>query len=114
MSGLRGSLLRYRIMAYITGTVLAVMTIWWIVGYGFLDYGNPDVKPGLFVTAWTVHGWLYFIYLIVGIDLCFRVRYSVLKTMGILIAGTIPFVTFVAEYLVNRDLRARFPEKVTA
>ncbi len=73
MKGLNGAFLRYRIMAWITGVVLAALTVW----------------------------------LIVGVDLAFRVRYSVVRTVLILIAGTVPFASFFAEALVHRDLKNR-------
>ncbi len=109
MKGLNGAFLRYRIMAWVTGVVLAVGTVWFIVGYGLLNYqwGNADSKPDLFNNLWLLHGWLYVIYLIVGVDLAFRVRYSVVRTIAILIAGTIPFASFFAEALVHRDLKSR-------
>jgi len=34
-------------------------------------------------------------------------RYSVLRTLAVLLAGTIPFASFVAEHLVAKDVRAR-------
>lgn len=107
MKGLSGAFVRYRIMAWITGVVLAALTVWLIVGYGFLDYANVESKPGLYSLLWMLHGWLYVVYLIVGVDLAFRVRYSVLRTIAILIAGTIPFASFFAEALVHKDLKQR-------
>lgn len=107
MKGLNGAFLRYRIMAWVTGVVLAALTVWLIVGYGFLDYANVESKPGLYSLLWMLHGWLYVVYLIVGVDLAFRVKYSVLRTIAILIAGTIPFASFFAEALVHKDLKAR-------
>jgi len=104
---MKGSFLRYRVMAYVTGIVLATAFVWLIIGRLFLDYGNPDARPALYGYLWLAHGWLYFVYLITGVDLAFRVRYGVLKTVGILLAGTIPFMSFVSEYLVHKDLRAR-------
>ncbi len=107
MKGLSGAFLRYRIMAWVTGVVLAALTVWLVVGYGFLDYANTESKPGLYSLLWMLHGWLYVVYLIVGVDLAFRVRYSVLRTIAILVAGTIPFASFFAEALVHKDLEAR-------
>lgn len=107
MKGLAGAFLRYRIMAWVTGVVLASLTIWLVVGYGFLDYANTETKPELYRVLWMAHGWLYVIYLIVGVDLAFRVRYSVPKTIGILLAGTIPFASFFAEAAVHKDLVRR-------
>lgn len=107
MKGLKGAFLRYRIMAWVTGVVLAALTVWLIVGYGFLDYANVESKPGLYSLLWMLHGWLYVVYLIVGVDLAFRVKYSVLRTIAILVAGTIPFASFFSEALVHKDLKAR-------
>ena len=107
MKGLSAAATRFRVMAWITGVVLGALTIWLIVGYGFLDYANTDVKPDLYRILWTAHGWLYFIYLIVGVDLAFRVRYNIGRTVLILLAGTVPFMSFVAEYFVHKDITAR-------
>lgn len=104
---MRGAFLRYRVMAWVTGVVLASLTIWLVVGYGFLDYANTESKPELYRLLWMAHGWLYVIYLVVGVDLAFRVRYSVLRTLGILIAGTVPFASFFAEAAVHKDLVKR-------
>lgn len=104
---MRGAFLRYRVMAWITGVVLAALTIWLVVGYVFLDYANTEVKPELYRILWMAHGWLYVIYLITGIDLAFRVRYSVPRTLALLIAGTIPFASFFAEAIVHKDLVRR-------
>ena len=104
---MRGAFLRYRAMAWITGVVLAALTIWLFVGYVFLDYANTDVKPELYRILWMAHGWLYVVYLITGIDLAFRVRYSVVRTLALLIAGTIPFASFFAEAMVHKDLVRR-------
>lgn len=107
MKGLNGAFLRYRIMAWITGVVLALLTVWLIVGYGFLDYANVESKPTLYSVLWMLHGWLYVVYLITGVDLAFRVRYPVLRTIAILLAGTIPFASFFSEALVHKDLKSR-------
>jgi integral membrane protein len=104
---MRGAFLRYRVMAWVTGVVLASAFVWLVVGRLFLDYGNPDARPALYGYLWIAHGWLYFLYLITGVDLAFRVRYSVLRTLAILIAGTIPFASFFAEAAVHRDLVRR-------
>ena len=114
MKGLKGALLRYRIMAWLTGVVLAALTVWLVVGYGFLDYANTDSKPALYRYLWTAHGWLYFIYLIVGVDLCFRMLLSVWKTLGILLAGTIPFASFFADSWVHKYAHSRHADALAA
>jgi integral membrane protein len=116
MQKLRNAALRYRVMAWITGVVLAVAFLWmlllWILWisdggavWGF--FSDNETKPAAYSVLWIAHGWLYFIYLIVGVDLAFRMRYGILKTLGILLAGTIPFMSFVAERVTHRDVDAR-------
>jgi len=107
MKNLNGAFLRYRIMAWVTGVVLAALTVWLVVGYGFLDYANAESKPTLYGLLWMAHGWLYVLYLVVGVDLAFRVRYSVGRTVLILVAGTVPFASFFAEAAVHRDFERR-------
>ena len=101
-----GALLRYRIMAYLTGVFLLAATIWAIVGYAFFNYGAGD-KPNTYAMMWTGHGWFYFIYLVTAVDLTFRMRWSVKATIGILLAGTIPLASFFAEHWVTKKVRAQ-------
>ena len=102
-----GALLRFRIMAWVTGVFLLTATIWLIVGYAFLGYGSGSVKPSAYSMMWTGHGWLYFLYLITGVDLTFRMRWSILATIGILLAGTIPLASFFAEHWVTKKVNAQ-------
>ena len=116
MKGIPGAALRYRIMAWITGVVLATAFTWmvlliinWMVaGNSLADFfSSNDQKPTAYGILWIVHGWAYFLYLIVGVDLAFRLRYSIVRTVLILLAGTIPFMSFVAERYVDKDLERR-------
>ena len=107
MKGLSGAFLRFRVMAYVTGVVLAMLTIWAIIGYVGLDYANQGSKPALYEFGWMAHGFFYILYFVFAVDLCFRMRYGVLKTVGVLVAGTIPFMSFVAEVVVHKDVTAR-------
>jgi integral membrane protein len=104
---MKGAFVRYRVMAWVTGVVLATAFVWLLVGRLALDYGDAGSRPALYGYLWIAHGWLYFVYLITGVDLAFRVRYSVWKTLGILLAGTIPFASFFAEAAVHKDLVRR-------
>ncbi len=107
MKGIAGAAVRYRIMAWVTGVVLATAFIWLVIGRVFLDYGNDANRPALYGLLWLCHGWLYFIYLVTGVDLAFRMRYGIFKTIGILLAGTIPFMSFVAEHYTHKDVQVR-------
>jgi integral membrane protein len=116
MQKLRNAALRYRVMAWVTGVVLAVAFVWmmllwiaWVLdGQGvWTFFSTNETKPAAYGVLWLAHGWLYFLYLITGVDLAFRMRYGILKTVGILLAGTIPFMSFFAERVTHRDVESR-------
>lgn len=103
---MRGALIRYRIMAWVTGVVLLVLTGWLVLGYTMWNYSDVADKPHIYVLLWTMHGWFYFIYLITAVDLTFRMRWSLWATLGVLIAGTIPFASFFADHWVTKKVKA--------
>jgi len=85
-------------MAYIVGVVLIVFTVGIVLRYGF---GNPHLSEGIA----PIHGFLYVLYLITVVDLSFKAKFSVVKTLLIALAGTVPFLSFVAEHKVVTDVR---------
>jgi integral membrane protein len=91
---LRGSLLRYRVMAYATGVALLGLTLAFILKYA------ADA-PGMMSWMGITHGVLYMIYLVVAVDLALKGRWSLVGTIGVLLAGTIPFLSFVAERIIT-------------
>jgi integral membrane protein len=99
-SKIRGALLRYRVLAWVTGLWLLLLVVELIAKYGF-GVDALDFVP-------IVHGWVYFVYLIMAIDLSIRVRWPIGKTVVTLIAGTIPFLSFYVEHIRTREVRAQF------
>lgn len=95
--GLAGALLRFRIMAYLTGVLLAFLTV---VGLPYKYLLGLDAT--WYSIGWMLHGWFYVAYVAVTLDLVFRLRWSLLRALGTLLAGTIPFMSFVAERYVTR------------
>ena len=108
--GLSGALSRFRVMAFVTGVVLATMTV---IGlpyrYVFLPEGQDPAAWYSF--GWMVHGWLYIAYVAVTLDLVFRLRWHVGRALLILLAGTIPFMSFVAERYVTRRVEPIIAER---
>ncbi len=93
------ALTRFRILAFATGVLLiALMLVAMPLNY------LADVERPLEVVA-PMHGWVYLVYLIVTIDLASRRRWPIGRTVLILLAGTIPFMSFVAERKVMRRER---------
>ncbi len=95
-----GSVLRYRFMAYFTGVMLLLLCV-----SIYLQLGPPK-NDGPVQVFGAIHGYGYLLYLITAADLAWRARWSLLKTVLVLLAGTIPFMSFVAEHYVMRDINA--------
>lgn len=95
-----GALLRYRVLAWVTGLWLLFLTAEMIAKYGF----------GVDTPSWiaVVHGWAYFIYLILTADLAVKVRWPIKRTVGTLLAGTIPLLSFFVEHRNTRQVKRGF------
>ena len=89
------AVLRYRVMAYITGTVLLVLVF---VGIPLQVAGHPVVANDVGV----VHGILYIIYLVCAWILSRKLRLANKPTVIMLLAGTIPVMTFIVERWITR------------
>lgn len=97
-----GALLRYRVMAYVTGVVLAFMTV---VGLPYKYLMGQSAT--WYSVGWVGHGWLYVLYVLAAIDLATRCRWGFVRSVLVLLAGTVPFMSFVAEHYVTKDVKAR-------
>jgi len=95
-----GALLRYRVLAWTTGLWLLVLTAEVIAKYGF------DIDS--FGWVGVVHGWVYFAYLLVTIDLAVKVRWRALPTIGTLLAGTVPLLSFFVEHRNSTQVKRDF------
>jgi integral membrane protein len=92
---MRAAVLRYRVMAYITGVVLVVLCF---VGIPLQVAGHPAVANDVGV----VHGILYIIYLAFAYILARKLKLATWPTVLLLLAGTIPVLTFVVERWMTR------------
>lgn len=104
---MRGALIRYRVMAYVVGVLLVVLVC---VGVPLKYLADDDT-----VVTWTgiPHGWLYMILIITAFDLGRRARWGWGRLILIALAGTVPFLSFVAEHYATKDVRAKlsvYPE----
>lgn len=91
---MRRNVILYRVMAYVTGVVLIVLCTLAILQIWTND-GAAVHAVGL------VHGLLYIVYLIVSYPLTRRLRLATGPTIAVLLAGTIPVMTFVVEYRIR-------------
>lgn len=98
VKSIRGAWLRYRVMAYIVGVLLVILTL---VGVPLKYFGDNDLVVRL---TGIPHGWLYLVLLITAFDLGRRVHWSWLRLILIMAAGTVPFLSFVAERSAAKDV----------
>jgi integral membrane protein len=85
------ALVRYRVMAYVTGVLLIFLVF---VGVPLQAAG---ITPLVAKIVGTCHGFLFIVYLIAATDLTVRLRVPVGRMILVLLAGTIPFAAFYAE-----------------
>ena len=92
---MKAAVLRYRVMAYITGVVLIILCF---VGIPLQIAGHPAVANDVGV----LHGILYIIYLVCAWQLARMLRLAAKPTVIMLLAGTVPIMTFIVERWVTR------------
>lgn len=87
-----GLITGYRIMSWTVGTVLVIFIVIAMPQKYLLDqpYGVEVIGP--------IHGFLYAVYALLVIMLGFSDRWSLGRMVLVLLAGTIPFVSFYAEH----------------
>jgi integral membrane protein len=107
-----GALLRYRVMAYVVGILLIVLVC---VGVP-LKYLATDGSTAQHAGEWissnlgVLHGFLYMIFLVAAADLARRARFSLGFTALVLVLGTVPFLSFVAERIATSRVRSQYSE----
>lgn len=105
---MRGALIRYRVMAYVVGTLLIILMC---IGMPLKYFGGDDRVVAI---AGVAHGWLYMVLLITAVDLGRRARWSWKRLLLIALAGTVPFLSFVAERSATKDVRATMAQQETS
>jgi integral membrane protein len=95
---MHAAVLRYRVMAFTTGVLIIVLCF---VGIPLqFAFGHPAVDQ----YVGQVHGFLYILYMIMAFLLVLKLRMRVLswQTFVLLLAGTVPVMTFIVERWVTR------------
>ena len=90
---------RFRIMAVVVGIALFVLVISLVAKYGYDRERFAEVYS-------PIHGYLYIGYLVTVADLARRAGWSLVRTVGVMLAGTVPVLSFVVERRITRGLRA--------
>ena len=96
----------YRVAAWVTGIGLVILVF---VAMPLKYFGH---HPGLDNLVGMLHGMIaYPLYVVAGLDLALRARWSPLRTLVILIAGTVPFAAIYLERNVVRDAQQKLALK---
>jgi integral membrane protein len=103
----RAALTRYRAIAYVVGVVLIVLVV---IGMP-LKYAADE--PVIVETVGPAHGFLYMVYLVAVFDLGRRARWPLGRMLLVMLAGTVPFVSFYAERVVTRWVGSPQPAGVS-
>jgi integral membrane protein len=94
------ALIRYRIIAWVVGVVLIVL-----VAIGMPQKYLGD-NSAVVATVGPVHGFLYIVYLIATFDLARRAGWRLKRMLLVMLAGTVPFLSFYCERVVTRWVRS--------
>jgi integral membrane protein len=106
MEKVQAALKRYRVMAWITGVMLLVLTAEMVLKYllqaaGVDETGAPNPVIGSWVAF--LHGWIYVVYLVTVLDLWTKLRWRWGRLVTMVLAGVVPVMSFVMEHRVHRD-----------
>ena len=105
----RKGLTFFKVMAVIVGIGLLLLTAQVILKYAF-DNGALDWWP-------QPHGLVYIVYIAATVNLSFKMRWSLLKMVGVILAGCVPFLSFYIERKVSANVEgdlAALAEEVPA
>ena len=92
----RKGLTFFKIMAVIVGIGLLLLTAQVILKYGF-DSSALDWWP-------QPHGLVYIVYIAATVNLAFKMRWGLLKMVGVILAGCVPFLSFYIERKVSANV----------
>ncbi|NUR86283.1 MAG: DUF3817 domain-containing protein [Nonomuraea sp.] len=89
----------FRVMAYIVGVTLLIFCVGIVLRYGFDIAGMSKVIA-------PIHGFLYMAYLVSVLNLGMKARWSWQYMIGIMLGGTVPFLSFYVERRVVARVHA--------
>jgi integral membrane protein len=93
----QGALTRYRIIAWVVGVVLLVLVL---VGMPLKYIGDQDAVVAI---VGPIHGFLFMVYVVLTFDLARRAKWPFGRMLLVMLAGTIPFLSFWAERKVSHS-----------
>lgn len=106
-SPLRGTLTRYRVMAYITGSFLLLLTAVTLAKYIGLALGWESEGFWSFATGvGIIHGWIFIVYVGACAFLWMRMKWAFGRLVTMVLGGVVPGMSFVMERRISREVAA--------
>ncbi len=96
---MKSAVLRFRIMAIISGVMS--LLLWFVYMPVKYIFDAPSLHDAI-IWIPMVHGYLYPIYILTAISFAFKARWSLMKVLGLILAGTLPVASLIAERRVVR------------
>ena len=103
---MRGALIRYRVMAFVVGTALLLLTV--VVLFQLFG-AHPKTAERIVAP---IHGYLYLVYLIAAADLARRAHWRLGRILLVVAAGFVPTLAFIVEHRVYQQMQADFAAEV--
>lgn len=92
----------YKYMAFLVGTALVSATIALVLRHTT----NPEFASATwYAKLWMAHGYLYMVYLIATFNLSIKRNWKLLKMLLVMLAGTVPFMSFIAEARLAKEVQ---------
>jgi integral membrane protein len=96
---MKNEILRFRVMALIAGVMSLLLWFVYLPVKYLLD--NPDLLSNV-IWIPMVHGYLYPVYVLTAIQFAVKDKWPLMKMLGLILAGTVPVASIVAERRVVR------------
>ena len=90
-------------MAFIVGTALVIATLALTLRHTI----SPEIATASWYgPLWMAHGYLYMVYLVATFNLSLKRNWKLSKMLVVMLAGTIPFMSFFAESRLSKETKA--------
>jgi integral membrane protein len=108
----------YRVLATVVGLSIITLVVVGVplkyvhkIWPSVLPEGSNGWQLGSDINLYlgTAHGFIYMVFVLVAFMLALRARWPIVFTLVTLVCGTIPFLSFWAEFRAIRRVREQFP-----
>lgn len=96
---MKSAILRFRVMAIISGVMS--LLLWFVYMPIKYIFDAPDLHSKI-IWIPMVHGYLYPIYILTAISFSLKARWPLMKMLLLMLAGTLPIASLIAERRVVR------------